>query len=66
MPKLLYVPLGAQALDVLVRQAETQRRRPGDEAAILIERALGLRLPEPGEAVDAPPIERAPVLEHAR
>lgn len=41
--RLLYVPLSDQALKGLIAQAEGQRRRPQDEAAILLEQALGLR-----------------------
>lgn len=41
--KLLFVPVNDEALKRLCRQATFQRRRPQDEAAVLIERALGLR-----------------------
>ena len=39
--KLLYVPLKPQALAHLCERAEQERRRPQDEAALIIERALG-------------------------
>jgi hypothetical protein len=43
MPKLLFVPVSRDALERLCRRASFERRRPQDEAAILIEQALGLR-----------------------
>ena len=43
MHNRLYVPLSQQALVQLYDRAISERRRPQDEAAILIERALGLR-----------------------
>jgi hypothetical protein len=42
MRKLLFVPVSREALGRLCRRADLERRRPQDEAAILIERALGL------------------------
>jgi hypothetical protein len=42
MPKLLFVPVSSEALERLCRRAGLERRRPQDEAAILIERALGV------------------------
>jgi len=41
--RLLYVPLGDAALQQLHERALAERRRPQDEAAVLLERALGLR-----------------------
>ena len=49
MGRLLYVPISDAARVELHRRADQERRRPQDEAAILIERALGLR---PGEVTD--------------
>ncbi len=43
MRKLLFVPVKPEALEELRRRADAERRRPQDEAAILLERALGLR-----------------------
>ena len=40
MPKLLYVPVTGEALEELCRQASAERRRPQDEAAIILERVL--------------------------
>lgn len=40
--KLLFVPVGPEALTELIHRAEIERRRPQDEAALLLERALGL------------------------
>ncbi len=42
--KILYVKLKPAALEALCRQAQAERRRPQDEAALLIERALGVSL----------------------
>ena len=39
----LYVPIGPEVLQELSRRAQLERRHPRQEAAILIERALGLR-----------------------
>ena len=41
-PRLLYVRLSPEALGELVQRAEAERRRPQDEAGLIIERALGL------------------------
>ncbi len=41
--RLLYVPVSQDALDTLVAQARLEHRRPQDQAAVLLERALGLR-----------------------
>ncbi len=41
--RLLYVPLSDDALKRLRETAEEARRRPQDQAAVLLERALGLR-----------------------
>jgi hypothetical protein len=41
MRRLLYVPVSAETLGELRARAEVERRRPQDEAALLIERALG-------------------------
>ena len=46
MAKMLYVPVSSEALDRLRRQASIERRRPQDEAAILLERALGVHPPQ--------------------
>jgi len=40
--RLLYVPLSPEALDEIDRRARLERRRPQDEAALLLERALGV------------------------
>lgn len=40
--RLLYVPLSPEALEEIDRRARLERRRPQDEAAVVIERALGL------------------------
>lgn len=42
MPKLLYVPIRQEAIRLLCDRANSERRRPQDEAAILLEKALGL------------------------
>lgn len=39
----LYVPLDSEALVKLRQLAEQERRRPQDQAALLIEQALGSR-----------------------
>ena len=39
----IYVPLTREALDALRERAERNRRFPKDEAAVLIEHALGFR-----------------------
>ena len=44
MHRRLYVPLSQQVLVQLYDRATLERRRPQDEAAVLIERALGLHL----------------------
>ncbi len=41
--KLLYVPLSPEVRAELCRRARHEHRRPQDEAAVLIEGALGLR-----------------------
>jgi hypothetical protein len=41
--RLLYVPLSDDALKLLRQTAEEARRRPQDQAAVLLENALGLR-----------------------
>lgn len=43
MRRLLYVPVAPAALEELCRRAERERRRPQDEAALLLERALGVQ-----------------------
>jgi len=62
--RLLYVPLTRPVIDALLDRARIQRRRPQDEAAILLERALGMppahqtcpaRDPQPSEEADADP-----------
>jgi hypothetical protein len=49
---MLYVPLSIAALQELQRRSVIERRRPQDEAAVIIERALGVVLDEvaPAEA----------------
>ena len=44
--RLLYVPLSDDALKRLREAAEEARRRPQDQAAVLIENALGLNQPD--------------------
>jgi hypothetical protein len=36
----IYVRLGASQVEALVRLAETQKRHPADQAALILERAL--------------------------
>jgi hypothetical protein len=38
----LYVPITPAALDELMRRAADERRRPQDQAAVLLEAALGV------------------------
>jgi hypothetical protein len=38
--RMISVPISAPALDKLRQRAERERRRPQDEAAVIIERAL--------------------------
>ena len=54
MPKLLYVPISDEALERLCQQAGRERRRPQDEAASLLEQALGLRQPPTVEPISGP------------
>ena len=42
MRKLLFVPVTPEAIEILGQRARAERRRTQDEAAILLERALGL------------------------
>ncbi len=44
--RALYVPLQSDVLDKLTQLAQQERRRPQDQAAVLLERALVARPPQ--------------------
>lgn len=44
--RLLYTPVSREALDRLIAIARAERRRPQDQAAVLLERALRDDQPE--------------------
>ncbi len=48
----LYVPIGSDLLDRLRRLAIQERRRPSDQAAVIIERALRAGPPELNEGAN--------------
>jgi hypothetical protein len=49
--RTLSVRMAPAVFDELTRRAERERRRPGDEAGLLLERALGVeRRSEDGES----------------
>lgn len=52
----IYVPIGQKTLDALVSEARRERRRPQEQAALYIERALGL-LPDLPHTPDRQPEE---------
>ena len=58
--RLLYVPLTDDALRRLRETAEDARRRPQDQAAVLLERALGLRPAAEAAAILPAEPEREP------
>lgn len=51
----LYVPLRRAELDELVEWALAEKRRPQDQAALILEEALKARAPEPLRPTDRQP-----------
>jgi hypothetical protein len=56
--RAFFVPLDDPVLEELTKAARQDRRRPQDEAAVLIEQALALRgrRDPPGRGAVAPPV----------
>ena len=54
MPRLLYVPLSPEALAQICERADLERRRPQDEAALLLRGAQGTKVPCGSDGAETP------------